>query len=415
MARAELHDNRTPILAVHDVYDDFGLTLEAFRVLCHFARRAGLDKQIFPSYSSIGEVCFRGSYPNASVSTLKAKAIAAIKELISAGLVSKQSQKVGSEQTANRYFLNHQNLWAKEFLPDPESPNVRKGRAKGLKRERSIPVNPKTPPVNPTDHTPRFTPLTPPVNPTDHPVNGRGYEVVQSKDLQKEVIQFKTPLTPQGGNASEPFQNSQTESPADDIGNQQTPLTDQQPKDSGKAQKNKHSAAAKNQTSEQILALLPEAMQARFEKFWKGYSAFCDERQARAGAKKKAVVAWKFLVESDFNGKGLGGFEEGVRMFLKQQGDRTAGIPHASRFLYSTSNGSGAWEDAIDQASSHGRISDLAPGTSDRGNAPPIFVAPEVDESQYGPPPPGLREQYGIPKSHKPLRHPIKAKEISCA
>jgi hypothetical protein len=189
-------------------------------------------------------------------------------------------------------------------------------------------------------------------------------------------------------NASSKKSNSET------VGDRNTPIPDQQAKESGNAQKGKGAAALKNQTSEQILGLVSESMQARFNKFWEGYCAFCDERQARAGAKKKAVIAWKFLIESDFNGKGLLGFEAGVRAFLKQQGDRTAGIPHAERFLYSISNGSGAWEDAMEQDASHGKLSDLAAGVSDRGNAPDIYEAPVEDPSLYGPPPPGWADKW---------------------
>ena len=209
-----------------------------------------------------------------------------------------------------------------------------------------------------------------------------------STDLNKvsKEKNTKTPLTPQGGDS---FELDQVQT----VGDQPTPTPVNQAKQSGKAKKGK-SSAARDQTSEQILALLPEPMQQRFGKFWQGYSAFCDERQARTGPKKKAVVAWKFLVDGDFNGKGLDGFENGVRTFLKQQGDRTAGIPHAARFLFSTANGSGAWEDALEQAASHGRISDLSEQVSDRGNAPPIFQAPVENPEDFTGPPPGWREKY---------------------
>ena len=133
-------------------------------------------------------------------------------------------------------------------------------------------------------------------------------------------------------------------------------------------------------------------MRDRFDKFWRGYSAFCNQRQAKVGAKKQAVIAWKFLVESDFCGRGLEAFNKGVSLFVKQQGNHTSGIPHAVRFLYSTKNGSGAWEDAIDQATSGGSVSDLSP----EANRPlyPVYEAPKEEPDVYTPPPPGWSEQF---------------------
>ncbi|MDZ8070419.1 MAG: hypothetical protein RMY64_33230 [Nostoc sp. DedQUE08] len=56
--------------------DDLPLTMEAYRVYCHLCRRAGCDNNAFPSYKSIGEFCFRGSFPNSPTDTLRRKAIA---------------------------------------------------------------------------------------------------------------------------------------------------------------------------------------------------------------------------------------------------------------------------------------------------------------------------------------------------
>ncbi|MCC5603373.1 helix-turn-helix domain-containing protein [Nostoc favosum] len=50
--------------------------MEAFRVYSHLCRRAGCDNNAFPSYKSIGEACFRGSFPGSSTETLRQKAIA---------------------------------------------------------------------------------------------------------------------------------------------------------------------------------------------------------------------------------------------------------------------------------------------------------------------------------------------------
>jgi hypothetical protein len=235
-------------------------------------------------------------------------------------------------------------------------------------------------------------PLSSDLRAEDH--KAMGQTITRSTHRSDQGSAHKTPLTPQGGNgaiASENFQDSER---ADQTDDQQTPLSGQQAKKSGSKSKGGSSRATKNQTSEQILAMLPEAMQARFRKFWKGYSRFCTERNAKTGPIKRAVVAWKFLVDGDFNGKGLSGFDEGVRVFLKQQGDRTAGIPHASKFLFSTINGSGAWEDALEQAASQGSLSDLTGTTSsDRGHSPPVRTAEDFAFPEASKPPAFIKEQ----------------------
>ncbi|WP_414756582.1 hypothetical protein [Anabaena sp. CCY 9910] len=58
--------------------DDLPLTMEAYRVYCHLCRRAGCDNNAFPSYKSIGEACFRGSFPNSPTDSLRRKAITSL-------------------------------------------------------------------------------------------------------------------------------------------------------------------------------------------------------------------------------------------------------------------------------------------------------------------------------------------------
>ena len=189
-----------------------------------------------------------------------------------------------------------------------------------------------------------------------YPVHIVNKEDLVIKDLSTDQRKEITPLTPQGGNASEGVKNFQTEETerSQEVGDRNPPPSSQQAEQSGERKQGKSSArrraSHKNQTSDQILALLEEPLRDRFDKFWTGYSAFCTQRQAKTGPKKAAVIAWKFLAESDFNHRGLDAFNEGVKVFVRLQGDRTAGIPHASRFLYSSSNGSGAWEDALEQS-----------------------------------------------------------------
>lgn len=84
-----------------------GLSLEAFRVYSHLARRWGNGTHdSVGSYSKIGEHCFRASLPCAGKETLKRKAIAAIKELEESGLIEKHKhQGNDGRDISNSYTL----------------------------------------------------------------------------------------------------------------------------------------------------------------------------------------------------------------------------------------------------------------------------------------------------------------------
>jgi hypothetical protein len=103
---------RLPIF-VHSAIDDMGLSLGAFRVYGHLARRAGLNNSAWPSYTSIGEQCFRASYPTAKSDTLRRKAIAAVSELKKKGLVDVQQRKIGNTEgnKSNVYSLVPLDQW----------------------------------------------------------------------------------------------------------------------------------------------------------------------------------------------------------------------------------------------------------------------------------------------------------------
>jgi hypothetical protein len=77
---------RRPIY-VHQDIDDLPVTVEAFRVYMHLARRSGKDNVAWPSYTSIGEHCFRYTYPKVQSASLRRKAIRAVKELEKAGVI----------------------------------------------------------------------------------------------------------------------------------------------------------------------------------------------------------------------------------------------------------------------------------------------------------------------------------------
>ncbi|MCA9836218.1 MAG: helix-turn-helix domain-containing protein [Trueperaceae bacterium] len=98
---------------IHSAIDDLGLSLGAFRVYGHLARRAGSSNSAWPSYSSIGEHCFRSSYPKAQEATLRRKALAAVAELKKFGLIEVQERKLGTTKAnkSNIYALVPLNTW----------------------------------------------------------------------------------------------------------------------------------------------------------------------------------------------------------------------------------------------------------------------------------------------------------------
>ena len=115
----EIGDRRRDLpIFIHSELDDFGLSLEAFRVYAHLARRAGRDNAAHPSYASIGEACFRKNYPKASPATLRRKAIAAVKELLDAGLILRESRTSDQGDPAtNHYYLTARSEWGSVNAP----------------------------------------------------------------------------------------------------------------------------------------------------------------------------------------------------------------------------------------------------------------------------------------------------------
>lgn len=118
-----LEDGRNDLpIFIHSELDDLPLTLEAFRVYAHLARRAGKSNDAWPSYNSIGETCFRRNCPNASKETIRKKAIDAVKELVSAGLIAKIVTKSAEElHSTNSYILTPRSKWESGALPLPPS------------------------------------------------------------------------------------------------------------------------------------------------------------------------------------------------------------------------------------------------------------------------------------------------------
>ena len=108
----QLLDRRRGQTYFDGTLDDLPLTLEAFRVYCHLIRRASGKNSAFPSYQKIGLVCFGGSFPDSSPESLRQKAIAAIKELISWNLITKITRnRDDGSKSSNQYRLNDQSEW----------------------------------------------------------------------------------------------------------------------------------------------------------------------------------------------------------------------------------------------------------------------------------------------------------------
>lgn len=97
--------DRIPIF-VHSEIDDLELSTNAFRVYGHLARRAGRDNIAWPSYATIAEHCFRPSYPKAKDSTLRRRAMEAVRELQEEGLIEAEHRFRGDQgHTSNAYRL----------------------------------------------------------------------------------------------------------------------------------------------------------------------------------------------------------------------------------------------------------------------------------------------------------------------
>ncbi|WDD36152.1 hypothetical protein PQG02_31210 (plasmid) [Nostoc sp. UHCC 0926] len=173
--------------------DDLPLTMEAYRVYCHLCRRAGCDNNAFPSYKSIGESCFRGSFPNSPTDTLRRKAIAAVNELICWNLITKTSRENNGLQTSNHYSLTDMEDW----FPNPlkSSSLIRGKKDLGSDGETFSSVGGTLPGV--LGEHPGSAGGTPPVvlgghpssaggTPKDYPIKDYPIEVYPLKDAPQE-------------------------------------------------------------------------------------------------------------------------------------------------------------------------------------------------------------------------------------
>lgn len=110
---SEFIDSRDLPIFIHSELDDLGLTSKAFRVYAHLARRAGKNGA-FPSYASMGKICFAPDLPDGQEDTWKKWAIQAVKELVDAGLIHKQIRALpDGGNTSNIYSLTPRSKWKK--------------------------------------------------------------------------------------------------------------------------------------------------------------------------------------------------------------------------------------------------------------------------------------------------------------
>jgi len=129
-----LQDDRDDLpMQIHFELDDFPLSAEAFRVYAHLVRRAGKSRKAWPSYQNIGETCFRASYPNAAKSTLKIKAIDAVRELVAHRLIVIEHQTAAAgDATSNIYHITPRSQWTVERAVEFDSINIRTGGRTGI-------------------------------------------------------------------------------------------------------------------------------------------------------------------------------------------------------------------------------------------------------------------------------------------
>jgi hypothetical protein len=115
-----LQDRRDLPIFIHSTVDDLGLTPNAFRVYGHLARRTNRNTNTaWPSYAEIGKVCFESLYtrrktrkaPGVESENMRRMAIAAVDELIEAGLVRKT---IRPGRTSNEYELTPKEEWTRQ-------------------------------------------------------------------------------------------------------------------------------------------------------------------------------------------------------------------------------------------------------------------------------------------------------------
>lgn len=99
-----IKDGRTLPIFIHSVIDDMThLSPDTMRVYMHLSRRADKSGAAWPSYQSIGDHCFISVYKHAD--GRRKHAVAAIAELVKAGLLKKDKRTNEHGQQTNCYTL----------------------------------------------------------------------------------------------------------------------------------------------------------------------------------------------------------------------------------------------------------------------------------------------------------------------
>jgi hypothetical protein len=131
----------SPIFVAHQL-DDLGLTVDAFRVYGHLSRRAGKENYAYPSYASIGEYCFRSTYPKALSASLRRKAIKAVAELERAGIVAVQRRKGAAfnSNNSNSYRILPLASWNPKAIQVEEDGDVEEKTKPRVKRRSKTPA-----------------------------------------------------------------------------------------------------------------------------------------------------------------------------------------------------------------------------------------------------------------------------------
>jgi len=116
MADAPTRKQADSPIFVRSEVDDLGLSVEAFRVYGHLARRAGNNNDAWPSYQSIGDTCFSGSLKPES---RRRKAMRAVKELTSRGIIAVTRRRLSGRKgsLSNQYQIVPLSKWPPEIRP----------------------------------------------------------------------------------------------------------------------------------------------------------------------------------------------------------------------------------------------------------------------------------------------------------
>jgi len=111
----QLQDRRDLPVFIHSELDDMGLSPNAFRLYCHLARRAGAGVA-WPSYQSMGDVCFAAIAEGRSRRNI---AMRAMTELVERGLISKQARTNDDGNQTNLYYLTPRREWTPSIVGMP--------------------------------------------------------------------------------------------------------------------------------------------------------------------------------------------------------------------------------------------------------------------------------------------------------